>query len=381
MRNFELEQYFSKWEFTARYHMTASDIESMSLKDLLALASPKDREAFETIWLGYTETWGCSALREEIARTYERATPRDILCFAGAEEGVYIAMRVLLGREDHAVVVVPNYQAAETIPLDICSVTGVPLEENDNWSLDVDRIKDALRPNTRLVSINFPNNPTGAVLRRERFDALVTLCRERGIYLFSDEVYRLVERDPAIRLPQAADVYEKALSLNVMSKAYGFPGLRIGWIMCRDNRLLRRMESYKHYLSICNAAPSELLALIALKARDRILERNRTLLNRNARALDRFFNEFPDLFQWTRPDGGCVGFPRYTGPKDTNRFCEDLVNEAGVLLLPPKIYRSELLDTPKDRFRIGFGRGNIEEGLDAFRTYLSAPHGIGSPTP
>jgi len=371
MRDFALERYFSKWEFTAKYHMTASDIESLSLTELLSMASPEDRNAFDTLWLGYTETWGHSELREEISKTYDTASPSDILCFAGAEEGVYIAMRVLLSREDHAVVVVPNYQAAETIPLDICQVSGVPLDENDNWSLDIDRVRQEIRPNTRLISVNFPNNPTGAVLDKDRFNSLIDLCREKGIYLFSDEVYRLVERDPSIRLPQAADVYEKGISLNVMSKAYGLSGLRVGWIMTKDKQVLQKMERYKHYLSICNSAPSERLAIIALKARESILDRNRSLVNANADKLAVFFSEFSGLFDWYRPDGGCVGFPRYNGPEGADEFCEDLVNQTGILLLPPKIYHSELMPTPVDRFRIGFGRKNIDDGLEVFRNYLA----------
>ena len=370
MRDFALETYFSKWEFTAKYHMTASDIESFSMADLLAMASPEDREAFENLWLGYTETYGHPELRSEIAATYETAEAGDVLCFAGAEEGVYVAMRVLLRKEDHAIVVVPNYQAAETVPLDICEVSGVALEAEENWALDIDAVRAQLRPNTRLISINFPNNPTGAVLERSRFDALVDLCRAHGLYLFSDEVYRGVERDPAIRLPQAADAYEKGLSLNVMSKAYGLPGLRIGWIMTREATLLQKMERYKHYLSICNSGPGERLAIIGLKNRDRILARNRALVDTNAEKLGAFFNEFPERFEWRRPDGGCVGFPRYRGDGSADRFCEDLVAETGVLLLPPKIYHSELMDTPQDRFRIGFGRKNIDAGLDVMRTYL-----------
>lgn len=370
MKDFELERFFSKWEFSAKYHMTASDIESMSISELLAMASDEDCDAFSHQWLGYTETYGHPELLEEIARTYESAEPAHILCFAGAEEGLYTAMRVLLKKDDHAIVVVPNYQAAETIPAEICSVSGVPLDEQDNWSLDIDRVKRELRPNTKLISINFPNNPTGSVLAKDRFMALVSLCREHGIYLFSDEVYRLVERDPSIRLPQAADVYEKALSLNVMSKAYGLPGLRIGWIASKDIRILSKMERYKHYLTICNAAPSERLAIIALKARGKILERNRNLLHRNVEKLNDFFGEFSDLFEWRRPDGGCVSFPKYLGRENANQFCEELVEKAGVLLLPPKIFYSELMATPQDRFRIGFGRKNIEKGLAAFRNYL-----------
>ncbi|MCZ4279672.1 aminotransferase class I/II-fold pyridoxal phosphate-dependent enzyme [Kiloniella laminariae] len=370
MRDFTLETFFSKWEFAARYHMTASDMQSMSVSELLALADQDDREAFDKLHLGYTETWGAPDLRAEIAKTYDRAEPDDILCFAGAEEGIYIAMKVLLEPDDHAIVVVPNYQAAETLPLSICAVSGVPLDAGDNWSLDIAAVRAAIRPNTRLISINFPNNPTGAVLERSRFDALVALCREHGIWLFSDEVYRGVEREESLRLPQVGDVYERGLSLNVMSKAYGLPGLRIGWIMTRDREIRSRMERYKHYLSICNSAPSERLSLIALKARDKILARNRVLLAENALKLGNFFAEFPDLFDWRQPEGGCVGYPRYKGPGSTDDFCEKLVSESGVLLLPPHIYHSELLPTPSDRFRVGFGRANIDEGLSAFRAWL-----------
>lgn len=370
MRNFALETYFSKWEFAARFHMTASDMESMPLGELLAMGTAEQREAFETLWLGYTETYGAPALRRAIADTYDSARPEDILCFAGAEEGIYAAMRTLLSADDHVIVVVPNYQASETLPLDICAVSGVPLDPDDGWSLDIDRVRKEVRPNTRLISINFPNNPTGAVLDRDRFDALVDLCRTHGIYLFSDEVYRGIERDAALRLPQVGDVYERGFSLNVMSKAYGLPGLRIGWIMGRDHGALQKMERYKHYLSICNSAPSEQLALIALSVRDQILERNRRLLASNRRELTAFFDEFTDRFEWQPPDGGCVAFPRHSGPGSTDAFCERLVEEAGVLLLPPKIYRSELLRTPNDRFRIGFGRAHLTDGLAAFREFL-----------
>ena len=370
MRNFLLETFFSKWEFHARYHMTASDLQSMTINELLALASEDDRQKFFDLQLSYTETFGNPVLLQEIAKTYDQAEPEDLLCFAGAEEGVYIAMRVLLDKNDHAIVVVPNYQAAETLPLDICEVTGIPLNPDDNWSLDMDELKAAIRPNTKLISINFPNNPTGAILDRGSFDALIELCRDHGIYLFSDEVYRGIERDPALRLPQAADVYERGLSLNVMSKAYGLPGLRIGWIMCRDRDLLKKMECYKHYLSICNSGPSELLSIIALRAREQILKTNRALVKSNGAKLNAFFTEFPDLFDWQEPDGGCVGYPAYIGPGTTDDFCEDLLVKSGVLLLPPRLYKSELLPVTWNRFRIGFGRKNIDEGLAAFRSYL-----------
>lgn len=370
MRNFALEVYFSKWEFAAKYHLTASDAQSMTLSQLLAHASPADRERFDNLHLGYTKTFGAEPLLHEIAKTYEAIAEDQLLCFAGAQEGIYVAMQVLLTPADHCIVITPNYQSAETIPLSICAVTGVALDENANWALDLDAVRAALRPNTKVISINFPNNPTGAIPSRETFAGLIELCREHGIWLFSDEVYRLIEHRADARVPQVADVYERGVSLNVMSKSYGLPGLRIGWLACQDRAFLQACERYKHYLSICNSAPSELLAEIALKAREAIVGRNRDLAHHNLGLLDGFFADFPALFDWRRPDGSCVAFIRYKGADGVECFTERLVEETGVLLLPSSIYRSELGPVPQDHFRIGFGRSNLAEGLTVLREWL-----------
>ena len=368
--DFRLETYFSAWEFTARYHLTASDAQTMSMAELLAMADEDGRRRWESLALGYTETRGLPALREEIAATYDHVAPEDVLCFAGAEEAIYLAMQVLLTPADHAVVLTPNYQAAETIPLALCEVSGVALHEDDDWALDVDAVEAALRPDTRLVSVNFPNNPTGAVPDIESWQRLVALCEERGITLFSDEVYRGLELDRP-SLPQAADLSPTALSLNVMSKAYGLPGLRIGWIACRDRDLLDRLERAKHYTSICNSAPSEVLALIGLRARDRLLARNRDIVAANIPLFEEFFGRRPDLFAWERPQGGCVCFPRYLGADGVEAMCADLVQDVGVLLLPSSIYRSELTATPLDRFRVGVGRIGPEEALARWGEWLA----------
>ena len=142
--DFRLEAHFAKWEFKARHHLTASDAESISLRDLLDMAEPEDREAFEGMCLGYTRTFGAPVLRQAIAATYAERKAEDILCFAGASEGIFAANNVLLDRDSHAIVVTPNYQSHETLPLAICDVTGVPLEADNGWSLDIDRIAAAI---------------------------------------------------------------------------------------------------------------------------------------------------------------------------------------------------------------------------------------------
>ncbi len=382
MRDFALEVFLAGWEFSAPYHMTASDIESMTMADLLALATPEDRDALQNLWLGYTETWGAPELRAEIARTYDTMAPENILCLAGAGEGLYAVAKVLLQAGDHVLVPTPNYQSAETVPLSVCAVTGIPLrrtapimgpgsQARGGWRLHPEDVRAAIRPNTKLLSLNFPHNPTGMLMTREDLDAVIALCRHNGIYILCDEVYRGVELEPVDQMPQIADLYERGVSLNVISKAYGMPGLRIGWIASQDTSLLQKVERYKHYLSICNSAPSERLTLIALKARHTILARNHALLHENVRLLEQLFAEFPGVVDWQRPQGGCVAFPRCTAPEGGEEFCRTLIEESGVLLLPSSIYASELTDVPQDHFRIGFGRDRMfKEGVVAMRRHF-----------
>ena len=254
-----------------------------------------------------------------------------MLVFAGAEEAMFWAMQELVGPGGHAVVTVPNYQSMESVTIATgAAVSGLPLRPDDGWALDLDALEALLRPETRLVAVNFPNNPTGALPDPVTWAALVALCEERGIRLFSDEVYRGLESDGTPQLPQAADRSPTALSMGVMSKAYGLPGLRIGWLACRDHAVLERLETRKHYTTICNAAPSELIATHALRRGAQITARNRAIIARNVPLFDAFFAEHAELFAWERPQAGCVCFPRYLGVEGVEAFCRELVEQAGV---------------------------------------------------
>jgi aspartate/methionine/tyrosine aminotransferase len=307
---FRLEAFFARWEFAARHHLTASDAETLTIAEVLALGTPEQHEAFDRLPLRYAPTWGGPELLEAVAATYERIAPEHVLAFAGAEEAMFWALQELVGPEDHAVITVPNYQSMESLTLATgAAVDGLVLRPQDDWALDLDALEALLRPQTRLVAVNFPNNPTGALPDPATFARLAALCDERGIRLFSDEVYRGLELDPATTLPQAADLSPTALSLNVMSKAYGLPGLRVGWIACRDRALLERLERRKHYTSICNATPSEHLATIALGAAEAVKARNRDIIAANAAVFDAFFAGWPEQFAYSAPQGGCVAFP------------------------------------------------------------------------
>lgn len=343
----------------------------MSPADLLGMADAEDRERWATLRLGYTDPLGATWLRAAVAASYDLLSDRNLICFAGAQEALYAAQHALLAAGDHAIVVLPCYQSIETLAHGLCSVTGVALDANDRWSLDMGALAAAIRPNTRVIAISFPNNPTGKHLERKAFDELVGLCRHHGIWLLSDEVYRLTERDPLRCLPQAADVYERGISLGAMSKSYGLPGLRVGWVACRDHALMERLATIRQYLSGCNAGPSEVLACLALKAAPTILARNRAIIEANERLLHAFLARHPALFDCAPAEGGMVCYPRYLGPDGVEQFAARMADAAGVLLLPASVFRSELLTLPTDRFRIGFGRSSFASGLEALEGALS----------
>jgi aspartate/methionine/tyrosine aminotransferase len=362
--DFALERYFARWEFAVKYVLCASDAEPYRLDELLALADDDSRARWDALSLGYTESLGLPALREEIAALYPGCTADDVITFAGAEEGVFLTMNTLLRAGDHAVVVWPAYQSLFEIARAVgASVTFVPLSPAD-WSLDVDAVAAAMRPNTRVIVINFPHSPTGAQIRGDQLARLVSIAELHGVHLFSDEVYRFIEHDTPT-LPAAAACSDRAISLGVMSKAFGLAGVRVGWIACRDAALRQRVAALKDYTSICNSAPSEILSLIALRARDRVLARTRGIVAENLATLDAFFARNEERFGWTRPRAGTVCFP-VLKRGDIERFAAELVESQGVLLLPGSQF-----GYAGNHFRLGYGRRDMADGLarlEAFAT-------------
>lgn len=363
---FRLERYLAEREFRAEYLLCASDVEPYGLDELLRLADPECRGLWRDLKLGYTETAGHPLLRAEIAKLYEGIGPDDVLVFSGAEEAIFVLGNVLLGPRDHAIVTWPGYQSL----YDVARGAGAAVEQlalrRSDWGLDLEALRRSLRPSTRVVTINFPHNPTGALPDAATLRTLVGLARQAGCYLFSDEVYRFLEYNPAERLPAAAETYERGISLGVMSKAFALAGLRIGWIATRDRELLARMQAFKDYTTICASAPSEILAVVALRAKDRILGRNRTILAGNLQILDRFFADWPHAFTWIRPRAGSVAFPRILGAVPVDAFCEELYQRESVLLLPGSVF-----EHPGEHFRIGLGRTNLPEAIARLERYAA----------
>jgi aspartate/methionine/tyrosine aminotransferase len=366
---FKLERYFAKYEFTSEFLLCSSDCEAMSIADLLALdADPAGAaEKFQRVWLGYTESQGSPALRKEVCKLYETIQPQEILVHTGAQEAIFLFMHAVLQSGDHVIVHTPCYQSLAEVAKSIgCDVSPWLAREENNWALDLDELRHLVRTNTKAIILNTPHNPTGWLMPRDDYDSLHRFAQERDLLLFSDEVYRESEYDPATRLPAACDYGEHAISLGVTSKTYGLAGLRIGWVATKNRTIHNDMASLKDYTTICNSAPSEFLAEVAMRNRQKLAERNLGIIKQNLSVVDELFSRHSSLFTWVRPKAGSMAFPRLL-KGNVEDFCDGLVKNAGVLLLPGSVY-----DGSEDHFRLGLGRKNLPQAVERLEEYLSS---------
>ncbi len=278
---FQLERYFGQYEFSVEFPLAASDCDGLSLTELLSLCDGPTRDLWDELRLGYTESQGHPLLRQEIAGMYLGCEPDQVLV-AAPEELIFIAANCLVRNGDHVVCTFPGYQSLYSVAEALhAEVSRWEPDEADGWRFDPERLAELIRPSTRLIVVNFPHNPTGSLPAFADFERILEIAASYGIPVFSDEMYRLLERDPGDRLPAAVELYDRAVSLSGVSKTLGLAGLRIGWLVVRDERLMRRLIALKDYTTICNSAPSEILALAGLRARESILARHHERIERN----------------------------------------------------------------------------------------------------
>ncbi len=367
INSFKLERYFAQYEFKLKYLLSPSDCESLSMEELLQMASPQSLALWNGLGLGYTESQGHPLLRDQVARNYQHI-PADNILIAAPEEAIFIAMQALLKPADQVVVVSPAYQSLHEIARSIgCEVINWTLQpgKDNTWHLELDQLEKILTYRTRLLVINFPHNPTGHTLSRRELDKIIELARRHDLNLFSDEMYRLLEYEHAMRLPPVCDIYEKGISLSGLSKTFALPGLRIGWLATQESALIERWLTVKDYTTICNSAPGEILGLIALQNKDLIIRRNLDIIRTNLECAEGFFGGHAGLFSWFRPKAGSVAFPAWLGEKPVEQFCQEILEKQGVMIVP-----GSLFDFPGNHFRVGLGRRNFPQALERLVTHL-----------
>lgn len=369
IEDFALERFFARWEFAVRHQLSASDVEPLTLHELLALADDDARARWESLTLGYTESLGLPALRQEIAGMYDGIAPEQVVVLSGAEEGILLTMLALLAPGQHAVVVTPAYQSLHAVPRAAgASVTMVPLTAERNFLLDPSDVERAITRHTRVIAVNFPHNPSGSHIGRDAQRRLVEIADNAGAVLFSDEVYRGLEYAAHERLPAAAELSESAVSLGVMSKSFALAGIRIGWLVSRNGALLDRVARLKDYTTICNAAPSEILALIGLRAREQLWKRARDIITANLAHATAFIEQRPGQIEWIPPRAGSVALPRFLD-RDADGVSARLAEHEETLLIPGSVFGAEPAE-----FRLGLGRRDLPLALERLgRVLRSTP--------
>lgn len=364
--DFQLERYFAAHEFRVRYLLSASDCEALTQDALLGMADAETLALWRELKLSYTESQGHPLLRQEAAGLYRTIRPEDVL-IAAPEELIFIAMNALLRPGDHVIATFPGYQSLYAIAeAQGCAVTRWPLAIQDGrWQLDLNFLAEQIRPETKLLVINFPHNPTGYLPARDEQAAIIEVARRHNLHVFSDEMYRLLEYDPGTRLPAVADLYERGISLSGLSKSFALPGLRIGWLAMRDAALLARCLAFHDYTTICASAPGEILGIMALRAQAQIISRNLALIKRNGAEMAAFCARHRALFAWLPPQAGSVAFPQLRGARPVAEFCHDVLEKRDVMILPGDVF-----DHLGNHFRVGLGRANFPEALAQVEEYV-----------
>jgi len=363
---FKLERFFARYEFSVKYLLSSSDCESLGMDELLGMSAPESRALWDGLKLGYTESQGHPLLRDEAVKLYEHIPAANVL-IATPEEAIFVAIQTLLQPGEHVIAVSPTYQSLYEIARSIgCHVTPWPLQSTPTgWALDINKLEASITEKTILLVLNFPNNPTGYLPSRQEFDDILSLARRHNLTIFSDEMYRLLESDPDLRLPSVADAYENGIALSGLSKSFALPGLRVGWLASQRSDLIPRWLAFKDYTTICNSAPSEILGIIALQNTERIVQRNLDIICENTALAAAFFAQHNDKFTCHLPQAGSIAFPEWRGPGTVEQLAQGLLDQQGVMIVP-----GYLFDVPGNHFRIGLGRKNFGEVLGRVGAFI-----------
>lgn len=352
---FELERWMTRWELDVDYDIAESGILPLSLNDMTSLLPEDDGDALmadlTTMPLGYSEARGTAALRQIIADTYSRATADDVLVTTGAIEANFLIFNALISPGDHVIAVSPAYQQLLTVPRALgADVSEWSVIHDDGLYYDLDELESLLRTGTRLIVINTPHNPTGALLSDDELDTIVDLAQRSGAWILSDEAYRWIEHPGGERLaPPLHNRYERAVSVGTVSKPFGMPGLRIGWFVANPD-IARAAWGMRDYISLSPAKMSDRITQALITHRDRIFERNGRIIAENMRTATDWFAANHDLVSWQPPQAGLLAMMRYSLEMPSSDLANHLAGHARVMLAPGSAFGME------GYLRIGVGQ-------------------------
>ncbi len=362
IETFQLERWMTTYELDVDYDITESGIYPLSLRELIELSDDDALldELLDTR-LGYSEARGTHELRAELASTYANSTADNVLITTGAIEANFLLFNTLLTPGDHVVAVHPAYQQLYSVPRGIgCQVDLWRLTPDNGFTFDLNALEDLVRPETRMIVLNTPHNPTGAALTDKQLRRIYEMAEAHDLWLLCDEAYRWLELPGAEALPgPGRNLGERAISTGTFSKPFGLPGLRIGWMIAPEE-IVQRCWELRDYISLSPGKLNDRLALHALRNRERIFERNRRIVTQNLETIDLWIDENDRFVSWTRPHGGLLALLAYNLEIPSQSLANRLAEEYSVMLAPGAAFDYE------HYLRVGIGQrpDTFEAGLE-----------------
>ena len=369
IRTFKVEQWMNEYETNCKYNLAETCIDSLTIRELIELAGLDVSDYMNKLAdtrLTYSHIYGSPELLSGIAGLYgDKINPESILPMHGAIGANYHILMTLIDPDDNMVSVMPTYQQHYSIPESIgAEVRILNLNLENHFLPDIEKLKSLVDENTKVITLNSPNNPSGSLIPKETMEQVIEIARSVGAYVLCDEVYRGISEDGSY-MYSVADLYEKGISVGSMSKSWSMAGVRLGWIATQDMALISRCRERRDYDTISCPVIDDKLAALALANKDKIIARNRAILNANRKILDDWVNATPEVY-YQRPEAGTTALVYYKKNMPSRELCKRLVKETGVLFTPGECFEME------GAVRIGyaFDPDVLQKGLDLFADFL-----------
>ena len=369
IRTFKVEQWMNEYETNCKYNLAETCIDSLTIRELIELAGLDVSDymnALADTRLTYSHIYGSPELLSGIAGLYgDKINPENILPMHGAIGANYHILMTLIDPDDNMVSVMPTYQQHYSIPESIgAEVRILHLNLENHFLPDIEKLKSLVDENTKVITMNSPNNPSGSLIPKETMQQVIQIARSVDAYILCDEVYRGISEDGSY-MYSVADLYEKGISVGSMSKSWSMAGVRLGWIATQDMALISRCRERRDYDTISCPVIDDKLAALALANKDKIIARNRAILNANRKILDDWVKATPEVY-YQRPEAGTTALVYYKKNMPSRELCKRLVKETGVLFTPGECFEME------GAVRIGyaFDPDVLQKGLDLFADFL-----------
>ena len=368
VEQFGVEDWMDRYEEGAKYNITDTCAKPLTLDELFTLSGEDKQDFMETFFKReqtYGPIWGDRKLKEEISHLYEHISPDEILTEHGATGGNQHIFFSLIRPGDRVIAYAPSYQQFYSAPRSLgAQVTVLHLKKEKGYLPDLEELKQAARRGVRMICLNNPNNPTGALIPEEILQKVIRIARDFDAYLLVDEVYRhLIQSDDW--QPSIVDMYEKGISTSSMSKVFSLAGVRLGWIATHDKDALKQMWSHRDYNLISCGMIDDAIAALALKSKEAILKRNKKIIRENLAVLDEWIEKEPRL-SYVKPEAGTTALVYYDFPVDSYTLCRQMYDACGAFVTP-----GDCFDEPCS-MRIGYAadRDTLEKGLKAMSTFF-----------